>query len=208
MNDFVQTVKAKIAMRIEDPFWNQKFSDNLPKWIHIWVATVGLGSGILFILNSMIGLVDGTATFPRLLGLLGLICLTLMIMNRDTFLPFLAENFLPEKFLKLKERQPAKAEKTIQVTVGAPNSKVLYWAADPGKEVRATWQEGYGKFENSGVVVSDARGLALIPLVCPSRYIVHGYKILPKHVHYRVFNAQTQMLSRIFTVVLTNECVN
>jgi hypothetical protein len=208
MNDFVESVKTSIATRIDDPFWNQKFSDNLPKWIHIWVATVGLGSGMLFILNSMLGLVDGTATFPRLLGLLGLICLTLMIMNRDTFLPFLAENFVPEKFLKLKERQPAKAEKTIQVSVGKPSAKVLYWAADPGTEIRATWQEGYGKFENSGVVTSDARGLAQIPLVCPSRYIVHGYKILPKHVHYRVFDASTQMLSRIFTVVLTNECVN
>jgi hypothetical protein len=107
---------------------------------------------------------------------------------------------------KLSAARLVEAEKTIQVSVGSPNSKVLYWAADPGTEIRATWQEGYGKFENSGVVVSDARGMAQIPLVCPSRYIVHGYKILPKHVHYRVFNAQTQMLSRIFTVVLTNEC--
>ena len=209
MDTMYVKLKDKFAMRIEDPFWNKNFSENLPKWIHIWVATMGLGCGILFILNATIfNMVDGTQRIPRVLGLVGLVCLVLMVLNRDTFLPFLGENFVPEKFLNLKERQPTdKVEKTIRVTVAAPNSKVLYWAADPGTAIRPTWQEGYGKFENSGVVTSDTYGVAQIPLVCPGRYIVHGYKVLPKHLHYRVFDARTHMLSRVFTVVLTNECL-
>lgn len=211
--DSITNVKSSLAMRIEDPFWNTKFMENLPKWIHIWVTTVGLGCGILFIVNSMVNLVDGTGTVPRLLGLMGLICLVVMILNRDTFLPFLAENFLPENFLALKERQPAdlKAVKMLNVPVAAAGRKVLYWAAEPPTAatpaaVRPTWQEGYGKFANSGVVTSDAQGMAHIPLVCPGQYMVHGYKVLPKHLHYRVYNEQTQMLSRVFTIVLTTDC--
>jgi hypothetical protein len=127
------------------------------------------------------------------------------VLNRDTYLPFLAENFVPEKFLKLDERIPKNPEQMVKVKV-SPKSKVIYWAADPGKEVNPTWQKGYGKFENSGVVTSDSNGSANIPIICPSRYIVHGYKILPKHLHYRSYNSSTQMLSRIQTVVLTDLC--
>jgi hypothetical protein len=201
----ITEMKNKLGMKIEDPFWNEKFSDNLPKWIHIWVATIGIGSGILFILNSMLNMVDRDNAIVRLIALMGLVSLVLLVLNRDTYLPFLAENFVPEKFLKLEERMPKNPEQKITVKV-APNTKVIYWAADPGKEVNQTWQKGYGKFENSGVVMSDANGNAIIPIVCPSRYIVHGYKILPKHVHYRSYNSNTQMLSRIQTVVLTGQC--
>ena len=192
-------------MKIEDPFWNENFSENMPKWIHIWVVTLGLGSGIMFIVNSIFNMVDNSNTIVRLIAITGLICLTLMILNRDTFLPFLSENFIPKKFLKLENRNPKNFEKKIQVRV-RPNSKVIYWAADPGKEISKNWKKGYGKFDNSGVVTSDNNGNAEIMIVCPNRYIVHGYKILPKHLHYRVYNENSQMLSRIYTVVLKNDC--
>ena len=203
--ELARTIQNTMMMKIEDPFSNQQFSENLPKWIHIWVVTLALGSGILFTLNGMFSLVDGNHVMVRLIGMIGLVCSVLMLMNRDTFLPFLSENFLPESFLKLDEHIPKKAERNITLSV-KPNSKVIYWAADPGKEVHKTWKEGYGTFENSGTVLSDANGKAVIPLECPSRYIVHGYKILPKHVHYRVYDKDSQMMSRIYTVILTNEC--
>jgi hypothetical protein len=203
--EVLDNIKSKITMMTEDPFWNESFNENLPKWIHIWIATIGLGSGIIFIINTMFNMVDGSNSIVRLISILGLVCLVLMILNRDTFLPFLSENFVPNKFLNLDIRKPSKADKTITVMV-EPNRKVIYWAADPGKEVSKNWKKGYGKFENSGVVMSDNIGVADIPLICPSRYIVHGYKILPKHVHYRVYNENSQMLSRIYTVVLSNLC--
>ena len=202
--EVINNIKNKITMKTEDPFWNENFSENMPKWIHIWVVTIGLGGGIMFIINSMFNMVDNSNHIVRLIAVSGLVCLTLMILNRDTFLPFLSENFVPAKFLKLDDIHPAKYEKKINISV-KPNSKVIYWAADPGKDISKNWKKGYGKFDNSGVVTSDATGSAEIMLVCPSRYIVHGYKILPKHVHYRVYNDKTQMLSRIYTVVL-NQC--
>ena len=56
--ELVQTIKNTMMMRIEDPFWNSNFSENLPKWIHIWITSIGLGTGILFILNTIFPLVD------------------------------------------------------------------------------------------------------------------------------------------------------
>jgi hypothetical protein len=203
--EIIDNIKSRITMKIEDPFWNDNFNENLPKWIHIWVVTIGLGSGIIFILNSMFNMVDNSNSIVRLISLVGLICLILMILNRDTFLPFLSENFIPEKFLKLEDRFPSKFETKINVKV-SPNSKVIYWAADPGKEISQNWKKGYGKFDNSGTLKSDINGNAEIPIVCPNSYIVHGYKVLPKHVHYRVYNKNSQMLSRIYTVVLKNDC--
>ena len=203
--ELVRTIQNTMMMKIEDPFSNENFSQNLPKWIHIWVVTFGIATGIIFIVNTMFDLVDRNHIFIKMLGSVGLICLVLMLLNRDTFLPFLSENFMPESFLVLNEHIPAKGDKKVKVKV-EPNTKVIYWAADPGKEVKKTWKEGYGSFENSGIVQSDENGNATIPLECPNRYIVHGYKILPKHVHYRTYNKSTQMLSRIYTVILTNDC--
>jgi hypothetical protein len=201
----INRVKDKIMMKIEDPFWNGNFNENLPKWIHIWVVTIGLGCGILFIFNTVFDIVNGNNPLVKIIAIMGLICLTLIICNRDTYLPFLSENFVPEPFLKLDSRIPKKIEKTINIKVD-PNTTVLYWAADPGNEIKKNWKEGYSKFENSGIVKSDISGNVGIPIECPNRYIVHGYKILPKHVHYRTYNKNTQMLSRIQTIVLTSEC--
>ena len=50
--DFIQSIKNNIMMKIEDPFWNDSFSQNLPKWIHIWISSIGLGTGIFFIVNK------------------------------------------------------------------------------------------------------------------------------------------------------------
>jgi hypothetical protein len=203
--DVIYKLRDRMNMKIEDPFSNTNFSENFPKWIHIWISTIGLGTGILFILNTIYPLVDKDNSILRLFACMGLISLVLLLFNRDTYLPFLSENFLPEIFLDIKERKPKKADKFVRVQV-EPNSKVLYWAADPGKEVSTNWKKGYGKFENSGIIISDNKGNAVIPIECPNRYIVHGYKILPKHVHYRVYNKDNQMLSRVYTLVLTNDC--
>lgn len=204
--EIINNLRDRMNMKIEDPFSDTSFSENLPKWIHIWISTIALGTGVLFILNTIYPLVDKENSILRLFAFLGLISLVLLLLNRDTYLPFLSENFLPEIFLNLKERKPKKADKTVNVQV-EPNSTVLYWAADPGKEISKDWHKGYGKFENSGVVKSDHNGKAIIPIECPNRYIVHGYKILPKHVHYRVYNKANQMLSKVYTLVLKNDCL-
>lgn len=200
----------EFKMRLENPIWNETFRENLPRWIHIWIVSIVLISVIVFGINNLINFVSRDNLLVRLLSILSVVFSVLLLLNRDSYLPFLSENFVPEIFLDLKPRGTKKSEKknvenVIEIKV-EPKTKVLYWAADPGNEVQKNWKKGYGKFENSGIVVSNDQGIAKIPIICPSRYIVHGYKILPKHLHYRTYNENTQMLSRISMIILKNQC--
>ena len=203
--DKIVKIQENFKMKIENPFWNETFLENLPKWIHIWLVSISSISSVVFAFTYLTNYISKDLFIVRILAMAGIVSTLLLILNRDSFLPFLGESFVPEVFLSLNSRKPKNVEKTVEIST-EPNRKIIYWAADPGKDVKKTWKKGYNKFENSGVVVADKTGLAKIPVQCPSRYIVHGYKILPKHLHYRIYNDSTQMLGRIQTIILTNQC--
>ena len=200
-NNFQQNLK----MKIENPFWDETFLENLPKWIHIWLVSLSFISSIVFTFTYLTNYINKDLFIIKLLAISGMISTLLLLLNRDSFLPFLGESFIPEIFLDMKLRKPKNVERTIEIYTDA-NREVVYWAADPGKDIKKTWKKGYNKFENSGIVVSGKDGIAKIPIQCPSRYIVHGYKVLPKHLHYRIYNKNTQMLGRIQTITLDNQC--
>jgi hypothetical protein len=195
-------------MKTENPFWHSSFKENFPKWIHIWLVSIALFCGLFFSLfySSAFLQKNMNNTAIRAAGLVGSAAIIIVLFNRDTFLPFLSESFVPAVFLDLKERKPRVSEQVVNLHGLKPNCSVLYWAADPGKEISKDWKHGYGKFENSGIVKADAAGRAEIPIQCPARYIVHGYKVLPKHLHYRCYDADQQMLSRVETVTLYDKC--
>lgn len=202
--------KNEVTMKTENPFWYATFKENFPKWIHIWLVSIALFCGLFFTLfyqsNWLQKNMDNRIV--RFASLVGSAAIIIILFNRDTYLPFLSESFVPEIFLDLKSRKPRVAEQVVTLKGLTPGCDVLYWAADPGKEISKDWKHGYGKFENSGVVKADEAGRAEIPIQCPARYIVHGYKVLPKHLHYRCFNKDTQMLSRIETLTLSELCGN
>lgn len=201
----VNNIREGLKMKIENPFWDETFSENLPKWIHIWLVSISFISSILFGFTYLSDYISKDLFIVKVLALAGMISTVLLILNRDSFLPFLGESFIPKVFLNLSSRTPKNVEKTIEINT-EPNRKIIYWAADPGKDIKKTWKKGYNKFENSGVVLADKNGIAKIPVQCPSRYIVHGYKVLPKHLHYRIYNQSNQMLSRISTILLDTQC--
>jgi hypothetical protein len=201
----ISNMKENFGMKVEDPFWGETFAENLPKWIHIWIVSISVITSIVFSFSYATNYISKDLMPVKVFAWLGIASSVLLMLNRDTFLPFLSETFVPQTFLNLATREPKTAEKSVTVKV-EPGRKVIFWAADPGKDVKKTWKLGYNKFENSGVAVADKDGNAKLPIICPSRYIVHGYKVLPKHLHYRVFNETTQMLSRIQTVTLDEMC--
>lgn len=201
----IGNIQENFRMKIENPFWDETFMENLPKWIHIWLVSISFISSVVFSFTYLTDYISKDLFVVRILAMAGIASTLLLLLNRDSFLPFLGDTFIPQVFLDTKSRTPKNVERTVEVKT-EPNRKVIYWAADPGKDVKKTWKKGYNKFENSGVVVADKNGVAKIPVQCPSRYIVHGYKILPKHVHYRIYNENTQILSRIQTIVLDNLC--
>jgi uncharacterized membrane protein YuzA (DUF378 family) len=115
----------------------------------------------------------------------GIAALSIMF-SRDTYLPFLGSTVVPCSVLQ--NRQPPGASKQVKVIV-TPNTKVLYWAAEPGNEalkLEASWKEAYHKYENAGVATSNGEGVAILKVREPQAYSVPFYGKLNPHVHYRV----------------------
>jgi uncharacterized membrane protein YuzA (DUF378 family) len=117
--------------------------------------------------------------------LVGVSALTIMFY-RDTYLPFLGETLAPCSVLQ--NREPPGATKEVKLII-APNTKVLYWAAEPANEKLKeipSWKEAYGKYENAGVATSNGEGVVVLKVRDPQSYTVPFKGQLDAHVHYRV----------------------
>lgn len=117
--------------------------------------------------------------------LIGSSALYLMV-HRDTYLPFLGPSVVP--CASLEPREPPGATKDIQVVV-EPNKKVMYWAAEPRKDMQkdtSDWERAYGSYENTGVTMSNASGVAILKVREPQAYTVPLRGRIESHVHYRV----------------------
>ena len=118
-------------------------------------------------------------------GIIGISAIGIMFY-RDTYLPFLGPMVAPCSVLENKE--PPGATKEVKVVI-EPNSKVMYWAAEPANEKLGklnSWKEAYGKYENAGVTTSNAGGVATFKIRDPQTYKVPFMGKLDSHVHYRV----------------------
>ena len=110
-----------------------------------------------------------------------------LLFQRDMYLPFLGETVLPAGALAPKTPQNANDQVTIRTRPGA---KVVYWASEPnptqGKDL-PTFQEAYDAYENSGVVVADSSGHAILRFRGPPQaYSVPMKGRLEPHVHFRI----------------------
>jgi hypothetical protein len=111
------------------------------------------------------------------------LCGLLLATRRTTWLPFLGKTVLPETLVPLKK--PIQTDTVIKIKT-KPNRKVAYWAALPKPE-NTPVMEAYDDFSNSGVVMSNDKGIAELPILSGSDYVLPLGKKIPKHVHYRIF---------------------
>ena len=123
-----------------------------------------------------------------------------LLFQRDMYLPFLGETVLPGGALSAKTPQNANDQLTIRTRPGA---KVVYWAAEPnptqGKDL-PTFHEAYDAYENSGVVVADSTGHAILRFRGPPQaYTVPMKGRLEPHVPFRI-SGETGFLVRVQTV--------
>jgi uncharacterized membrane protein YuzA (DUF378 family) len=115
-------------------------------------------------------------------------CSLMLAFRRDVYLPFLGETVLPAGALTLKT--PQSANESVEITT-RPGAKVVYWAADANVNADPKslpdWSTAYGEFENSGVVVADDQGKAILRIRGPPQpYTVPMKGKLNPHVHFRV----------------------
>lgn len=121
-----------------------------------------------------------------------------LLIQRDVYLPFLGQTFVPRVFLK-DDLAPKEADVTTTIDVDAEDgSKVLYWAAQPGSGIAADPKTAYGGFENAGIAMVRGKQ-ATLKFKCPTEYNVPTMT-LDRHVHYRVCCDRMGMLGNVQTL--------
>jgi uncharacterized membrane protein YuzA (DUF378 family) len=119
----------------------------------------------------------------------------ILALDITTWLPFLGKSILPSNLLPLQI--PSKPDTFIKINT-SPNTKIAYWASD--KKYITDVKNAYGEYKNSGIVLSDKDGIAILPIIKGEDYIVPSNKIIKKHVHYRTLGGEYEMMGKIETV--------
>jgi uncharacterized membrane protein YuzA (DUF378 family) len=134
-------------------------------------------------------------SFDKIIYFIVAFCAMLLAFSKTTWLPFLGVSVLPESLVPLKTPYNSDMKVTIKTD---PNVKVAYWAALP-KGNNPDVITAYGDFSNSGVVMSDSNGIAVLPILAGSCYTVPSGRKLSRHVHYRVIGKPYGMMDPIKT---------
>jgi len=164
------------------------------KWAMILLILGGINWFLVgvFDMNLVSSLFGDSAMATLIYGLIGVSALG-VLLDRDTYLPFLGPMVAPCSVLQ--HREPPGATKDVKVLV-APHTKLIYWAAEPASEPLkglASWKEAYDNYENAGVTTSDENGVAVLKVRDPQAYQVPFKGKLEPHVHYRVCGASGWM---------------
>jgi hypothetical protein len=176
------------------------------KYLHLTIQKLTLGlliAGALICLSMALFNINplNAGPFMRIVLLIIGIAGILHIFSRDFYLPFLGETVMP--CAALEERTPSGADTTVTVQV-PPNSKLLYWAAEPAAEELKQiqdWKLAYAAFSNIGVTTSDQSGTATLRVRNPQAYSVPFKGRLEPHIHYRICG-EDGIMSRVNTVFI------
>lgn len=126
-----------------------------------------------------------------------------LIIQRDTSLPFLGRTVIPQPMTDYK---PPGELKTKIIKNLPPNVKVIYWAALPSDKIVDNPEDAYGNYSNQGVTTTDANGNAVLEVQNPASYKIPSHYdpfkgTLKPHIHYRYWDT-AGMASRLFTLQL------
>ena len=127
-----------------------------------------------------------------------------IMCNRDTYLPFLGPTIVPASVLQ--DRSPPGATKEVKI-ITTPNTKVIYWAAEPANELLKdvqSWKEAYKHYDNAGVATANQEGVAILKVRPPQAYNVPIRGKIENHVHYRLCN-DDGWLSRVHTTMIDKQ---
>ena len=182
-----------------------------------WFA-VAFGYNLVDLLNSALSrFFKKQLSLNKVIYFIVGISAIVLAFDRTLWLPFLGESVLPSVLIPLSSASISNSNSTgaqkIQVKV-SPNTKVAYWAARPGNNPEIpviespegrpsgprTVTDAYGKFDNSGVIMSDASGTATISFEKGTEYTVPSGRQLKSHVHYRELSGEYGMIGPVQTV--------
>ena len=186
----------------------QKLSINLFRITMFLVLLGALNWGLIAVFDfnlvgefSSIFGYNARDTISRIIYLIVAMSAIVLMIQRDTYLPFLGKTVVPQPMnnyiptgdliTKIVENLPA-------------NVKVIYWAALPSDKVVDNPEDAYGNYSNQGVTTTDTTGKATLSVQKPASYkIPSSYNpfkgTLEPHIHYRYWTS-AGMASRIYTI--------
>jgi len=161
-----------------------------------WGATA-FGYNLVEILHTNLNSLLKMETYSnKIIYILVALAAIKIALRRDSWLPFLGYSVLPGSFIPLRS---INGDVSVNVKV-RPNTKVAYWASSKvDKEGVPDVKTAYGDFSNSGVVMSDANGIAKLVFNKGTSYIIPSIKEIPRHVHYREIGLEYGMMGNIET---------
>jgi len=158
-------------------------------YVHLYIQKIAVIFLVLAAINSgvlgsiRVNLVDKLVgkSLGRVVYILMGVSAMIVAFNRDTYLPFLGEAVFP--WVVLQSQEPTGATRTISVRV-APNTKVVYWAAEPTNGRLLFADKAYGGYNNAGVALSDQGGHVVLKVRDPQSYTIPLGRLEP-HIHFR-----------------------
>ena len=126
----------------------------------------------------------------------------IMIMKKETFLPFLGLAHLPNTLIA-EEKIPkgANLSYSIDMKEYEEGTIIIYWAANKTDKIIEDPYEAYKNYNNVGVS-KVKEGKAEVRIFCPDKYKVKKVfnQLLERHFHYRIVYKDTGFLSPVMTV--------
>jgi hypothetical protein len=145
---------------------------------------------------------DNYNIFIRIFAIFIIASAVILMMKKDTFLPFLGLAHLPNTLIA-DEKIPkgANLSYTIDMNEYEDGTIIIYWAANKTDKIIEDPYEAYKNYNNVGVS-KVKNGRAEVRIFCPDRYKVKKVfnQLLERHFHYRIVYKDTGFLSPVMTV--------
>ena len=140
--------------------------------------------------------------FIRIFAIFIIAAAVILMMKKDTFLPFLGLAHLPNTLIA-DEKIPKGANLSYSIDMNEyeDGTIVVYWAANKTDKIIEDPYEAYKNYNNVGVS-KVKNGKAEVRIFCPDRYKVKKIfnQLLERHFHYRIVYKDTGFLSPVMTV--------
>ena len=170
--------------------------------IYIHMATITLILLYSIISSLYILLNDNYNIFLRIFVIFIIAATIVLMMKKETFLPFLGLAHLPNTLIA-EEKIPngANISYSIDMNDYEDGTKIIYWAANKTDKIIEDPYEAYKNYNNVGVT-KVKNGKAEVRIFCPDRYKVKKVftQLLERHFHYRIVFKDNGFLSPVMTV--------
>ena len=169
-------------------------------YIHMITITLILLYSIISALYILFN--DNYNIFIRIFAIFVIAAAVILMMKKDTFLPFLGLAHLPNTLIA-DEKIPKGANLSYSIDMNEyeDGTIIIYWAANKTDKIIEDPYEAYKNYNNVGVS-KVKNGKAEVRIFCPDRYNVKKVfnQLLERHFHYRIVYKDTGFLSPVMTV--------